>query len=73
MQWSHFVPAYDRWFDNVYVKRWGQANDTEVKVDHVNLAELPIAGSRRKSPLRAATTSSSSSRRRRRTRTRSSL
>ena len=21
IQWSHFVPAYDRWFDNVYVKR----------------------------------------------------
>jgi multiple sugar transport system substrate-binding protein len=41
MQWSHFVPAYDKWFDNVWVKRWGQANDTEVKVDHVNLALLP--------------------------------
>ena len=34
IQWSHFVPAYDRWFDNVYVKRWGQANDVEVHVDH---------------------------------------
>jgi multiple sugar transport system substrate-binding protein len=41
IQWSHFVPAYDKWFDDVYVKRWGQANDTEVRVDHVNLAELP--------------------------------
>ena len=41
MQWSHFVPAYDRWFDDQYVKAWGQNNDTEVKVDHVNLAELP--------------------------------
>jgi multiple sugar transport system substrate-binding protein len=41
MQWSHFVPAYDRWFDNDYVKAWGRANDTEVIVDHVNLAELP--------------------------------
>ncbi len=41
IQWSHFVPAYDRWFDNVYVKRWGDANDVEVRVDHVNLAELP--------------------------------
>jgi multiple sugar transport system substrate-binding protein len=41
MQWSHFVPAYDKWFDNVFTKRWGQANDTEVKVDHVNLAQLP--------------------------------
>jgi multiple sugar transport system substrate-binding protein len=41
MQWSHFVPPYDKWFDTVYVKRWGQANDTDVHVDHVNLAELP--------------------------------
>jgi multiple sugar transport system substrate-binding protein len=40
-QWSHFVPAYDRWFDNVYVKRWGQANDTEVIVDHINQADIP--------------------------------
>ena len=41
IQWSHFVPKYDTWFDNVYTKRWGQANDVEVLVDHVNLAELP--------------------------------
>ena len=41
MQWSHFVPAYDKWFDGTYVKQWGQRNDTEVIVDHVNLAELP--------------------------------
>ena len=41
LQWSHFVPAYDRWFDNVYTKAWGRANDTEVIVDHVNQADLP--------------------------------
>ena len=41
IQWSHFVPAYDRWFDGQYVKAWGEKNDTEVLVDHVNLAELP--------------------------------
>ena len=41
MQWSHFVPAYDTWFDGTYIKQWGQRNDTEVIVDHVNLAELP--------------------------------
>jgi multiple sugar transport system substrate-binding protein len=40
-QWSHFVPAYDRWFDGTYVKRWGQANDTEVIVDHINQADIP--------------------------------
>jgi multiple sugar transport system substrate-binding protein len=41
LQWSHFVPAYDKWFDNVYTKAWGRANDTEVIVDHVNQADLP--------------------------------
>jgi multiple sugar transport system substrate-binding protein len=40
-QWSHFVPAYDVWFDNVYVKRWGEANDVEVVVDHINQADIP--------------------------------
>jgi multiple sugar transport system substrate-binding protein len=40
-QWSHFVPAYDKWFDGIYVKRWGQANDTEVIVDHINQADIP--------------------------------
>ena len=41
LQWSHFVPAYDKWFDNVYTKVWGRKNDTEVVVDHINQAELP--------------------------------
>lgn len=41
IQWSHFVPAYDKWFDNIYIKRWGQANDTEVTVDHINQADIP--------------------------------
>jgi multiple sugar transport system substrate-binding protein len=41
LQWSHFVPAYDTWFDNVYTKKWGQKHDTDVSVDHINLAQLP--------------------------------
>jgi len=41
IQWSHFVPAYDEWFDGVYTKRWGQKHDTDVTVDHINLALLP--------------------------------
>ena len=40
-QWSHFVPAYDVWFDNVYTKRWGAANDCNVIVDHINQADIP--------------------------------
>ena len=41
MQWAHFVPDYDRWLDNTYVKQWGEKNDVEVKVDHINNALLP--------------------------------
>ena len=41
MQWAHFVPAYDQWLDNTYVKQWGEKNDVQVKVDHINNALLP--------------------------------
>ena len=41
LQWSHFVPAFDKWFDNTYTKVWGRKNDTEVIVDHISQAELP--------------------------------
>ena len=41
IQWSHFVPAYDVWFDKTYTKNWGNKHDTDVQVDHINLAQLP--------------------------------
>ena len=40
LQWNHFVPAYDKWFDGTYVKEWGAKHDTEVIVDHVGVAAL---------------------------------
>lgn len=40
LQWSHFVPRYDEWFDQ-YAQDWGAENGATVTVDHVNLAELP--------------------------------
>ena len=49
-QWSHFVPAYDTWFDNVYVKNWGRANDTEVIVDHINQADIPARAAAKSMP-----------------------
>ena len=42
LQWSHFVPRYDKWFD-AWAEDWGEANGFEVRVDHVNVAELPAA------------------------------
>ncbi len=41
LQWSHFVPAYDKWFNNQYVKDWGKQNDTEVIVDNINVGLIP--------------------------------
>jgi multiple sugar transport system substrate-binding protein len=35
IQWIHFVPAYDTWFDQ-WCKDWGQKNDVQVTVDHIN-------------------------------------
>src|SRR5256885_12899009 len=40
VQWSHFVPAYDKWFNNQYVKEWGEKNDTEVIVDNIGIPAI---------------------------------
>ena len=45
MTWAHFVPAYDTWLDGTYAKQWGEANDVEVKFDHINNALLVASGS----------------------------
>jgi multiple sugar transport system substrate-binding protein len=39
LQWSHFVPQYDTWFDP-FAEDWGSANGVDVTVDHVDIAEL---------------------------------
>jgi len=38
LQWVHFVPAYDEWFNKKYAKEWGEKNDTDVIVDNIGLA-----------------------------------
>jgi multiple sugar transport system substrate-binding protein len=40
LQWSHFVPQYDTWFDG-FAKDWGKKNGTSVTVDHMPHLELP--------------------------------
>ncbi len=40
LMWSHFVPAYDVWFDD-FAKKWGEANGVRVRVDHIPHLELP--------------------------------
>ncbi len=40
LQWSHFVPRHDEWFDP-WAQAWGQEVGVNVTVDHISLAELP--------------------------------
>lgn len=44
LQWSHFVPAYDKWFDNTFCVQWGQKHNTKVIVDHISLNDLEARG-----------------------------
>lgn len=52
LQWNHFVPAFDQWFKDVYIREWGDRNDTQVIVDTVemtsvnNLAAAEVAAKR---------------------------
>ncbi len=40
MQWNHFVPAYDTWFDKM-ADEWGAKNKVTVTVDHVQNLDMP--------------------------------
>src|SRR5438477_11118668 len=41
LQWSHFIPPYDPWFDNTFTKAWGDKNGVKVRVDHIPHLALP--------------------------------
>src|SRR6266511_1117824 len=40
IQWSYFVPGYDKWLDGVYTKEGGAKHDTDVIVDHIAIGEI---------------------------------
>jgi multiple sugar transport system substrate-binding protein len=40
LQWNHFVPGYDKWFNETYTKEWGKKNNLQVVVDNVGLATI---------------------------------
>ena len=40
LQWVHFVPAFDKWFNEKYIKEWGEKNNTEVTVDNIGITGL---------------------------------
>lgn len=39
-QWSHFVPSYDKWFDQ-YAAQWGKAHNVKVVVNHISIGDIP--------------------------------
>jgi multiple sugar transport system substrate-binding protein len=41
LQWKHFVPGYDIWFNDTYTKEWGEKNHTTVIVENVGLGDIP--------------------------------
>src|SRR5438093_11926969 len=41
LQWSHFIPAYDAWFDSKFTQEWGDKDGVKVRVDHIPHLELP--------------------------------
>lgn len=40
MQWNHFVPAFDEWFNKTFIREWGARNDTEVIVTNVGMTAI---------------------------------
>jgi len=42
VQWKHFVPDYDKWFD-VFAKEFGEKNKCKVEVDYVATPDLPTS------------------------------
>ena len=40
VQWAHFVPEYDTWFDK-FAKDWGAKNKVAVTVDHIPVQNVP--------------------------------
>src|SRR5437588_2263975 len=40
LQWSHFVPAFDEWFNKKFAIEWGQKHNTLVQADNINLVDL---------------------------------
>jgi multiple sugar transport system substrate-binding protein len=44
LQWVHFVPPYDEWFNKKFAVEWGQKNNTEVTVDNIGIAGVNARG-----------------------------
>ncbi len=39
-KWAHFLPEYDRWFEDVLAREWGEQHDTRVIVDLIPAEQI---------------------------------
>lgn len=40
LRWKNFIPEFENWFNDVFVKEWGDENGVDVIVDNVGLGEI---------------------------------
>jgi maltose-binding protein MalE len=40
LNWSHFIPAHDEWFDD-WAREWGEQVGVNVTVDHIDVTQIP--------------------------------
>ncbi len=40
LRWKNFVPASETWFNDVFIKQWGESNDVDVRVTNVGLGDI---------------------------------
>ena len=40
LRWKNFIPEFEAWFNDVFVKAWAENNGIEVIVDNVGLGEI---------------------------------
>ena len=40
LRWKNFVPASETWFNEVFIKQWGESNGVDVSVTNVGLGDI---------------------------------
>ncbi|MFK7997781.1 MAG: ABC transporter substrate-binding protein [Granulosicoccus sp.] len=40
LRWKNFIPASETWFNDVFIKQWGESNGVDVRVTNVGLGDI---------------------------------
>jgi multiple sugar transport system substrate-binding protein len=40
LRWKNFVPGFETWFNDTFIREWGEKNSTDVIVSNVGLGEI---------------------------------